>query len=129
MVVKVILEGIVGTALMTAVMYTLAYFAGDQFKVVKVLGTMLTFQTTDERWLSNAPSAIRVGIVAHYLVGIGFAFFYQSLWNSDALQASVLNATVMGFLNGVVGSIGWKIFFAIHPNPPMIKLPVYLAAI
>ena len=129
MVVEAIMEGVVGTALMTTVMYVLAYFAGDHFKVVKVLGTMLTFKITDNRWLSNATIAIIVGVAAHYLVGIGFAFVYQWLWSSDKLDASILNATWMGFLNGVVGAIGWRIFFAIHPKPPLIPLPIYLTAI
>lgn len=129
MIVKIILEGIAGTAFMTAVMYTLAYFAGDQFKVVKVLGTMLTFQTTEDRWLSNATSAIVVGVIAHYLVGIGFAFVYQWLWSDNLVGATMLNATWMGFLNGVVGAVGWRIFFFIHSKPPRIALPLYLTAI
>jgi hypothetical protein len=129
MVLKIIIAGIVGTAVMTAVMYLIAYVTKDRFKVVKVLGTMLTFQTTRDKGLSDSPSAIAVGIIAHYLVGIGFTFIYEWLWSERILTPDFLNAAWMGFINGIVGALVWKIFITIHPNPPTLPLKSYLVAI
>lgn len=129
MIIKIAVAGIIGTAIMTAAMYLIAYATKERFKVVKVLGTMLTFQTTPHKGLSNAASAIAVGIIAHYMVGIGFTFIYEWLWSERIINPNLLNASWMGFINGIVGALGWKLFFAIHPNPPGLPLSSYLIAI
>lgn len=123
------LAGILGTALMTLGMYTLASITSDHFKVVKVLGTMLTGQTTPEGGLSDTTSAIATGIIAHYLVGVGFSFAYTWIWQERLIDMSFAGATLMGFVNGLIGAAGWRIFFAIHPRPPIMPLPKYLLAI
>lgn len=123
------LAGIMGTALMTLGMYALAGITSDHFKVVKVLGTMLTGQTTPEGGLSDKASAIAVGIIAHYLVGTGFSFVYTWIWQEGLIEMSFEAATLMGFINGLIGAAGWRIFFAIHPRPPVMPLAKYLLAI
>jgi hypothetical protein len=121
-----IIGGILGTLLMTLFSYFIAYITHKPTKVVKVLGTMLTNQTTPEGGLSNKLSAILIGILAHYLVGIGFTFIYFYLWPNRDSEASFFQSLLFGFLCGVFGIIVWKIFFLLHPNPPEISLPVYL---
>lgn len=128
-VLKVFLQGIAGTAVMTAALYLISYFTSDRFKVVKILGTMLTLQTTPEKGLSDKPSAITVGLIAHYLVGIGFAAIYEQLWSQEITAPTFVNTTLLGFINGIVGAIVWKIFISVHPNPPRIPLRSYLVAI
>ncbi len=127
--VLIIVSGVIGTAVMTSVMYIIAYITNDRFKVVKVLGTMLTFQTTSEKGLSDKTSAIVVGMVAHYLVGIGFAVIYHWLWSNDIVGQDFFTASWLGLINGIVGAIGWRIFIAIHSNPPRLPLLHYLIAI
>lgn len=126
---ETILAGIIGTAFMTLGMYALAGITSDHFKVVKVLGTMLTGQTTSEGGLSEKTSAIIVGILAHYLVGIGFSFVYTWIWQEQLMEMTFQSATLMGFVNGLIGAAGWRIFFAIHSRPPVMRLPQYLLAI
>ena len=110
-------------------MYAIALVTKNRFKVVKILGTMLTFQTTAEKGLSEQPSAIAVGLVVHYLVGIGFACVYSWLWRENIVQANFINTTLMGIVNGLIAAVGWSIFIAIHPNPPRLPLKSYLIAI
>lgn len=129
MIIKILTAGIIGTAVMTGVMYLIAYATKKRFKVVKILGTMLTFQTTAQKGLSDATSAIVVGIIAHYAVGIAFTFIYAWLWSERIINPTLLNASWMGFINGVVGALGWRLFFVIHPNPPSLRLNSYLVAI
>lgn len=90
---------------------------------------MLTFQTTPNKGLSDRPSAIVVGVFAHYLVGISFSFIYACLWSDDIVNPTFVNATWLGMINGIVGAIGWRIFVAVHPNPPGLSLKKYLTAI
>lgn len=129
MVLKIVLAGIVGTAVMTSVLYLVAFVTRNRFKVVKVLGTMLTFQTTPDKGLSDRPSAIIVGIFAHYLVGIGFTFVYDWLWSEGIVQESYIQSTGLGLINGIVGAIVWKLFISIHPDPPHLPVRQYLIAI
>lgn len=125
----IFLQGIVGTAVMTAAMYLIAFLTRDRFKVVKILGTMLTLQTTPEKGLSDRPSAITVGLIAHYVVGIGFAAVYEQLWSHGIISSNFINTTLLGLLNGIFGAIVWKIFISVHPNPPRIPLLSYLVAV
>lgn len=126
---RIILAGAVGTAVMTFGMYLLAYMTKGRYKVVKILGTMLTFQTTPDKGLSDKHSAIWVGLTAHYLVGIGFSFCYAWLWQKDVIEINFIQITLLGLVNGVVAAIVWRIFIAIHPDPPDLPLPRYLTAI
>jgi hypothetical protein len=125
----IVVAGIVGTAYMTLGMYLLAGITGDHFKVVKVLGTMLTFQTTDDSALSDRKSAIWTGIVTHYFVGISFSFLYAWLWKKDIIEMNFLHATWLGLLNGIIGAIVWRIFIGVHPRPPQLPISQYLIAI
>ena len=129
MVLKIVIAGMVGALVMTAVMYVIAFVTKDRFKVVKILGTMLTFQTTPDKGLSDNRSAIFVGLAAHYLVGVSFSFAYFGLWSADILSEDFMTTTWLGFANGIVGAIGWKILIAIHPDPPDLPLSKYLVAI
>lgn len=121
------LSGIAGTALMTLFLYLLALATRRQLKVVKILGTLITNQTTPQGGLSNSPLAIWTGIVAHYLVGILFAFCYYFLWNLGIGAPTIPSGMVFGFVSGLFGIAIWTIVFHFHPNPPHnVSLKIYL---
>lgn len=124
-----IAAGIGGTAVMTAFIYLLSYITHKRLKVVKILGTMLTFQTTPDRQTSEHSSAIVAGVTGHYLVGIVFSLIYYWLWTTGIGNPDIITCTVYGFISGVVGIIVWRIFFAIHPNPPAVPLKDYIVSI
>ena len=124
------LSGIAGTALMTLFLYLLTLVTQRQLKVVKILGTLITNQTTPQGGLSNSPLAIWTGIVAHYLVGILFAFCYYFLWNLGIGAPTIPSGMVFGFVSGLFGIAIWTMVFHFHPNPPHnVSLKVYLPAL
>ena len=127
--VSIIISGIGGTALMTAFVYLVSRITGKQLKVIHVLGTMLTGQTTPAKNISTNSSAYTVGLSVHYLVGILFAFIYQWLWSHGLGRPDILNGLLFGFINGCVAVVGWRFFFAIHTNPPRIDLSNFLLVI
>lgn len=129
MILKIIIAGIVGTAVMTLFMYVLAFVTKDRFKVVKILGTMLTFQTTPNKGLSDQPSAIIIGTVAHYFVGIVFSIVYAWLWSKEIVDENFFQVAILGFVTGIFAAVVWRIFIAIHPDPPDLPLQSYLSAI
>ena len=114
----IIIAGIIGTGAMTFCMYLATFIIKKVMKVVKILGTMLTFQTTKEGKLSDKPFSIFIGLVAHYLIGIFFVIIYYILWKNGIGKPNFFYGAIFGFLSGLFGIIVWRIFFAIHPNPP-----------
>jgi hypothetical protein len=121
--------GIAGTGAMTFFVYLVAYISKRRFKVVRILGTMLTFRTTIDKGLSLKPSTIIAGGIAHYKVGITFAAIYAWLWMHDIGAPDFANALLFGFVNGLLAVIAWWWFIALHPNPPLLPLPSYLFTI
>lgn len=114
---------------MTAFVYLISRITSKQLKVIHVLGTMLTGQTTASKNISTHSSAYIIGITAHYLVGILFAFVYHWLWSTGVGNPDILYGLLFGFINGIVAVAGWRLFIAIHPNPPHIDLPGFLVTI
>jgi hypothetical protein len=126
MLLSAIIIGIVGTALMTLFMYAMSYLTKRKVKVVKILGTMLTFQTTREKGLSNSASAILTGLIVHYIIGILFAIVYLFSLQHAIIVPSLLYSLIYGFIAGIIGIGFWRLFFLIHPNPPSVSLKTYL---
>ncbi len=122
----IIIAGMVGTALMTAFMYAMTFVTQRVMKVVKILGTMLTFRTTPDGRLSDSRGAIAVGLIAHYAVGVVFMLVYYWLWTLGIGRPDLRTSLLFGVVSGVVAIGIWYAFFAIHPRPPAISLPPYL---
>lgn len=126
----IITAGIAGTAFMTLFLYLLAPLMHRQLKVVKILGTMLTNQTTPNSGLSERPPVIWVGVTVHYLIGVMFTFCYYFLWQSGIGKPDMKYGALSGFLTGLFGITVWRVFFWLHPNPPRtVSLPIYLLSL
>lgn len=121
-----LVEGVVGTLLMTLFMYGIGYFTKNRLKVVKILGTMLTFSTTSSGGLSDRPLAIGVGWVAHLSVGLLFTWCFHLLWEWGVGSPTLLHGLLFGLAFGLIGIMGWYAFFTVYPHPPDISLPPYL---
>lgn len=126
---SLVLEGIVATLLMTAFDYAVALFMRKRIKVVKILGTMLTGQTTPDRNLSESRAAIFTGVVAHYSVGVLFSITYHLLWGKGIGSPTIFSAGWFGLISGVIAVVVWRTFIAIHPKPPAIPLMDFLIVI
>ena len=103
---------------MTFCMYMASYLFRKKMKVVKILGTMLTFKTRPEGQLSDNKFSIATGIVAHYLVGILFVIIYYLLWKNGIGKPDLIYGAIFGFASGLFGILIWHLFFLIHPKPP-----------
>jgi len=123
--IAIIISGLIGTGVMTGVMYLFSFISERTMKVPKILGTMLTFSTTADGKLCKKPLCISVGLVSHYAMGIFFMFSYYVLWHLNIGRPDVFYALIFGFVHGVIAILIWRIFFYIHPNPPTIPLTSY----
>ena len=93
-IIAIIISGLVGTGVMTGIMFLFSFISDKTMKVPEILGTMLTFSTTAEGKLCNKPLCISVGLVSHYAMGIFFMFSYYLLWHLDIGKPDVLFALV-----------------------------------
>lgn len=110
-------------------MYLLTLITDRAMKVVKILGTMITFKTTPGGGLSDSSLAIMSGFIAHCLIGICFAVCYLLLWRRGIGSPDFVYALLFGFVNGLAGLLLWRVLFAVHPDPPGIALKPYLISL
>lgn len=121
-----ILAGLAGTALMTAFMYAMTFLTRHVMQVVRILGTVLTFQTGPQGQLSHTGLAGVVGTVAHYAIGVGFALVYYGLWSAGIGRPDLAWGIVFGLVSAVAAVLFWYLFLRFHPRPPAVLLPPYL---
>ena len=107
------------TLFMTAFSYLYAYLSKDNFKEPQLLNLLLTRISG----ISIHKKSI-VGWVLHFVIGIIFTFIIYFLWETY-IRPNYLNTLLIGIIAGIIGSVGWKIFFALHPNPPKIQFVEY----
>ena len=107
------------TLFMTAFSYLYAYLSKDNFKEPQLLNLLLTRISG----ISIHKKSI-VGWILHFIFGIIFTVILYLLWE-NFIQPNWINTLLIGIIAGIIGSVGWKIFFALHPNPPKIKFVEY----
>ncbi len=121
-----ILMGLIGTAFMSLYMYFVGTFTQQSLNVIRILGTMVTFQTTEEKGLSPRPISSEVGMILHFVVGTMLSFIFLVFARLDLLQPTFAQGLVFGFISGAFGITIWKMFFDMHPNPPAVPVNNYL---
>lgn len=128
-VVNIMLEGIFGTLLMTGYVYLASKWTGKEIKAVRILGTMLTLETSMNGRLSRSHRALIVGMTAHYTVGVLFSTIYNGLWTLGIGRPTLLGCIIFGGISGIFAIFVWSGFFRIHPKPPYVEKTVFLPVI
>jgi hypothetical protein len=126
---NIVLEGICGTLLMTGYVYVLSLLTGKQVKVVRILGTMLSMETSMNGGISMSNKAMVIGTGAHYMVGVLFTTLYNGLWTLGIGRPDLLWCIVFGGASGVFAVIVWSLFFRVHPRPPHVHRQTFLEVI
>jgi len=111
--------GVLATAGMTLFSYLLSIKKKEKFLEPLALNQLV--YPKDKK--DQAHHVLGYGL--HYLVGLFFSFFYLHLFNKKIISPNGWNFTWMGFLNGLIGSLGWYITLKLHNNPPKLKLGKY----
>lgn len=121
--------GITGTACMTLFTQLAFYILKTQYHVVRILASMLIIKKPAT--LDSRPSfaSYAVATVIHYAIGVLFVFGYHWLTIRSILETTFSHGVLFGTVIGTVGIVGWTIFFAVHPDPPPVRLPTYLSVI
>lgn len=125
----IIISGIVGTLVMTGIIFFISLVNNKAMKVPRLLGTLITFSTTPDGGLCRTPRCLSIGTMAHYGMGILFVFCYYLLWQLGIGKPTVLYALIFGAFHGILAVLIWWLFFKVHPHPPTLNLPDYLLSI
>jgi len=101
-----IIAGLVGTAVMTAIMSMAPYMGFPKMDMIGMLGTMFTEPGT---------GAIVLGAVVHFMMGAIFAVVYVFLWTNVVGDPTWLWGLIFGILHGIIAIVVMPMMKGIHP--------------
>lgn len=111
-------SSIIATIMMTAFSYLYSEIKDKKFKEPQLINILI------DR-LPNMKMTIGkhhwLGWFLHFLIGLIFTALFFLIWNFTKISITWESGIILGFLAGVIGVLGWRITFSIHPNPPNIQ--------
>jgi hypothetical protein len=119
---KDILTAATGIICMTAFSYVYSWLRKKTFREPELLNELLSrLGLLSQNNVKKHPA----GWIIHYLVGVLFVVAYGYIFRATHLDPTLLTYAGFGFVSGIIGIIGWKITFGIHPRPPEIHFSEY----
>lgn len=81
-------------------------------------------------WLvKNVPSLPNppryIGWVIHFCFGLAFMFIFECLWIITDTDKTILWGFAVGSIMGILGILGWKLMFYLHPKTPHINFKLF----
>ncbi|MDR6301775.1 hypothetical protein [Mesonia maritima] len=109
-------SSITATIVMTFFSYFYSEVKNEKFKEPQLINILINR-------LPNFSTAIGkhhiLGWLLHFLIGFIFTALFFLIWKY--ISISWLSGIVLGFFAGLLGVLGWRIAFSVHPNPPEIQ--------
>lgn len=112
---RIVLAGAIGTTFMTLYSYAVANKEQKQYREPELLNKLV------DKAPINLPKIKKnnaMGWWVHYAIGFAFSTVYDLIWRRTFVSPTTMSSLFMGAISGVIGILGWKTFFAAHPNPP-----------
>ena len=113
-IIRLVVAGIVATSVMTAFSYIVANIRNRQFREPELLNIVLSSSDLLRVDLSKKSS---VGWILHYLIGLIFVVIFVIFWKLEFIPISIITGGIFGFLAGIIGVLGWKLFFYLSEKP------------
>ena len=105
--VAVIIAGLAGTVAMTILMYLAPLMGMPKLDIIAMLGTMFT---------SNKTVSTIIGVMAHLMMGVVFAFIYVLLWSFGIGSPTWLWGLIFGAVHGLVVYMIMPMINRMHPR-------------
>ena len=118
---KILISAIVGTSAMTLFSYLISESKNKNFREPEVLGQLINRLPKS----GSKESSQKAGWGMHYAIGILFVTFYNELWEQTKVKPSVTSGSFLGVTSGLIGVMGWKLMFKVHPRPPAKDLNAF----
>lgn len=112
---QTILAGLIATAVMSALLYTIHWRGFAEADMMRALGSVFT---------RNEANALPLGVAIHGVSGIAFAFLYVIVWSTlpvSEFRHYLLLGLVTGFAHGLVVSFALVILVAEHHPLPRFQ--------
>jgi hypothetical protein len=104
---QAIIAGVVGTAVMTAVLYV-GFLMGMRMDMPMMLGTMM---------LPKGPPAWAAGLVMHFGAGIVFFIAYGLLFDAFGISETIAGwGAIFGLVHGFVAGMALGMMPVMHPR-------------
>jgi hypothetical protein len=105
--------GLIGTAVMTALIYMGPMMGMPKMDMIGMLGKMFT---------GNPSVAYPLGTVIHFMMGVLFAILYAWLWSLGLGTSSWAWGILYGLIHGAVAAMVMPMMIRMHPRPPEMKM-------
>ncbi|TDN95010.1 hypothetical protein DET49_10376 [Salegentibacter sp. 24] len=115
---KILISSIIGTSAMTIFSYLVSNSKNKNFREPEVLGKLIKALPLN----ISKDTAHLAGWGMHYTIGFAFVASYNEIWKQTKVKPSLTSGILMGTASGVLGTLGWKLMFKVHPNPPAKNL-------
>ena len=119
---EIFLSGIVATSLMTAFSYLVAALRKSQFREPELLNILLS---RSKKFPKNPGKKNVIGWVIHYFIGWIFVFVMALLFTFTEQEPTLGVGAFLGFIAGIIGISGWRIFFFFSNDPPEIEFDLF----
>jgi uncharacterized membrane protein YagU involved in acid resistance len=104
-----IIAGLLGTLVMTILMYLGPTMGMPKMDIIGMLGTMFT---------TNEGSARIIGTIVHFMMGAIFALIYAFLWNLGIGSSAWYWGLIFGTVHALIAIVMMPVMLRMHPRPP-----------
>ncbi len=107
-----VIAGLLGTLVMTLLMYLAPKMGLPKMDIIGLLGTMFT---------ARAGAFRVIGTLAHLMMGVIFAIVYALLWTFGLGNPTWLWGLIFGAVHGVMAMGMMPLMVKMHPRPPQME--------
>jgi uncharacterized membrane protein YagU involved in acid resistance len=111
-VISAIIAGLVGTLVMTILMYLAPMMGIPKMDIIGMLGTMFTPNESTEKF---------IGAVIHFMMGAIFAIVYAFLWSIGIGSPTWWWGLIFGAVHAVITMVAIPLMNRMHPRPPEME--------
>lgn len=101
----IIVAGLVGTAVITALMYAGPMMGMPKMDIAQIQGSMV---------LPMGTTAFAVGMVTHFMMGIVFTAIYALVWDVTDLDVTWWSGLIFGAVHAMVAAAGMAMMVPFH---------------
>ena len=109
----------------TNVMTTFSYLMSIHYKKLFKEPVLLNYILDDLHLCPKGKWKFISGWLAHYIIGLFFAFLYALIWEYTRLKFGIISGIVLGIVSGFIGILGWKLIYKLPRKEPHVRLKEY----
>ena len=116
---QIVVAGVIGTVLMTAFSFFISRVTNRQYREPVILNKVVDGWT---RMQLTPHQSNPLGWALHFFVGIVFAAAIILIWEFTGIDSSLLSASILGAIAGIIGIGVWFMTFLFAHIPASIDL-------